>query len=62
MEKNLGIEVNRFELVDLTSKAFKRDLTSSNIKVGFTRIGIWPLNYDALMHDISCNWAFDVDG
>lgn len=50
MENNLGVEVKRVELAKLASKAFKRALTPSNIKVGFRRIGIWPLNYDALMH------------
>jgi len=41
MEKNVGVEVKRFELVEFASKAFKMDLTPSNIKVGFRRIGIW---------------------
>ena len=40
MEKNPGIEVKRFELDELGSIVFKRDLTPSNIKVGFKRIGI----------------------
>ena len=62
MEKNPGVEVKRFELAELASKAFKRALTPSNIKVGFRRTGIWPLNFDALMHDTSCSQAFEVEG
>ena len=26
------------------------------------RTGIWPLNFDALMHDTSCSQAFEVEG
>jgi len=37
MAKNPGIEVKRFELAELASKAFARALTTSNIKVGFRR-------------------------
>ena len=33
MAKNPGVEVKRFELVELASKAFKSALTPSNIKV-----------------------------
>ena len=62
MAKNPGVEVKRFELAELASKAFKRALTPSNIKAGFRRTGIWPLNYDALMHDTGCSQAFHVDG
>ena len=58
MEKNPGVEVKRFDLAELVSKAFKRALTPSNIKDGFRRIDIWPLNFDALMHDTSCSQAF----
>jgi len=53
--KNLGLEVKRFELDDLTSKEFKRALTPSNIKARFRRTSIWPLNLDSLMHDIDCS-------
>lgn len=62
MEIHLGEEVKGFELDELASKAFKRALTPSNIKVGFRRTGIWPLNYDALLHDMACIQAFDVHG
>ena len=37
MAKNLGVEVKRFELAEVASKAFKRALTPSNIKAGFRR-------------------------
>ena len=62
MVKNPGVEVKRFEIAELASKSFKRDLTPSNIKAGFRRIGIWPLNYDALMHHTSCSQVFHVYG
>lgn len=62
MEKNPWVEVKRFELVGLASKAFKMALTSYNIKAGVRRIGIWPLNLGSLMHDTSCGQAFDVEG
>ena len=62
MVKNLGVEVKRFELVELASRAFTRALTPTNIKDGFRHTGIWPLNYDALMHDIGCSEAFHVGG
>ena len=62
MEKNQGVEVKRFELEEIASKSFKRALTPSNIKAGFRRKIIWPLNYDALMHDTSCSHSFHVDG
>lgn len=51
-----------FELPELASKAFKRVLTTSNIKARFRRIGIWPINYDALLHDMACSQAFDIHG
>lgn len=38
--KNPGVEVKRFELAKLASKALKRALTPSNIKVGSRRTGI----------------------
>jgi len=37
MENNLGIELKRFELAELASKAFKRALTPSNIKASFRK-------------------------
>lgn len=55
MAKNPGVEVNRFELVELASKALKRALTPSNIKSIFRRTGIWPLNVDAHMHGTCCS-------
>ena len=60
MAKNPRIELKRVELTKLVSKYFKRDLTPSNIKVGFKWTGIWPLNPNALLHDTICSQAFDV--
>ena len=54
--------MKRFKLAELASKAFKRDLTPSNIKAGLRRTVIYQLNYDALMHDTGCSQVFHVDG
>jgi len=62
MENNPRVKVKRFELAELASKAFKRALIPSNINAGFRRTRIWPLNYDALMHDTGCSKAFHMDG
>jgi len=62
MEKNLGVEVKRFDLGELAIKEFKRALTPSNIKARFRRTGICPLSVDALMHDTGCSQAFYVEG
>ena len=62
MAKNLGIEVKRFDLAELASRDFTRALTPTNIKDGFRQTRIWPLNYDALMHDVGCRKSFHVDG
>ena len=53
MAKNPRREVKRVELEELASNSFKRALTPSNIKVGFKRIGILPLDYDALINDMA---------
>ena len=37
MENNPGVQVKSIELEELASKAIKRTLTPSNIKVGFRR-------------------------
>jgi len=62
MENNPGVEVKRFKLAKLTSKAFKRAITPSNIKDGFRRTRIWSLNYDAFMDDTGFSQEFHVDG
>ena len=60
MEKNPRREVKRFGLTELTSTSFKRALTPLTIKVISRRTGIWPLNLDAILHDIVCIQDFDV--
>ncbi|KAH9292038.1 hypothetical protein KI387_042776 [Taxus chinensis] len=57
---NHGIDVKRAELAELGSKAFKRALTPSNIKAGFKRTGIWPLNPNALDEDMAPSRTFDT--
>lgn len=54
--------MKRFELVELPSKAFKRGLTPSNIKVGFRMTAIQPIDNDTLMHDTGCSEEFHVGG
>jgi len=58
MAKNLGMKVKIFELVGLARKEFKMTLRPSNIKSGFRRTRIWPLNFHALINDTSCSHAF----
>ena len=47
-----------FELVKILGDYYKKELIISNIKVGFRSFGIWPLNYDDLLHDMACSSAF----
>ncbi|KAH9330972.1 hypothetical protein KI387_003080, partial [Taxus chinensis] len=47
-------------LATLGSKAFRRALSPENIKVGFKRTGIWPLNPNALDEDMGPSRAFDT--
>ena len=61
MPKNLGVEVKRFELVELVSGSFTSALTTTNIKANFKWTRIWPLNYDSIMHDTRCSQASHVD-
>ncbi|KAH9292571.1 hypothetical protein KI387_042243, partial [Taxus chinensis] len=62
MTENRYAEVKRFELAELASRALQKALTPSNIIAGFKRTGIWPLNYDALINDMACSQAFDIQG
>ncbi|KAH9292356.1 hypothetical protein KI387_042456 [Taxus chinensis] len=62
MAENKYADVKRNDIVELASRALKKALTPSNIIVGFKRTGIWPLNYDALVNDMACSQAFDMQG
>ncbi|KAH9293068.1 hypothetical protein KI387_041722, partial [Taxus chinensis] len=62
MTENICVDVKRNDIVELASRALKKALTPSNIIAGFKRTGIWPLNYDALINDMACNQAFDMQG
>ncbi|KAH9292979.1 hypothetical protein KI387_041835, partial [Taxus chinensis] len=60
MAENIYPDVKRNDIDELASRALKKALTPSNIITGFKRTGIWPLNYDALVNDMACNQAFDM--
>ncbi|KAH9328989.1 hypothetical protein KI387_001097, partial [Taxus chinensis] len=55
-----GIDVNRSELATLGSRAFQKALSPENIKAGFKRTGIWPLNPNALDEDMAPSRTFDT--
>ena len=61
MSKHPHIEIRRMELAELARKAFKLALVPDNIKVGFRKTGIWPLNSDALRNDMKPSDAFNVE-
>lgn len=54
------MEIRRAELAEIGSKSLNEALTISNNVVGFIRIGIWPINLDALMDDMQPNTTFDI--
>ncbi|KAH9314182.1 hypothetical protein KI387_022809 [Taxus chinensis] len=60
MARNPGLEIRRTELAKLGSQAFQLAVTPENIKAGFRRIGIWPLDQNALSNDMRPSEAFDV--
>jgi len=62
MENKPREDVKGVELVEISSNTFKTTLTPSNIKVVFMQTRIWPLDYDALLHDMDCSQAFDANG
>ena len=45
--RNKNLPVGKQTLCEWTSTALKRALTASNIRAGFRRAGIWPLDRDA---------------
>ncbi|KAH9320446.1 hypothetical protein KI387_015085 [Taxus chinensis] len=61
MARNPGLEIRRTELAKLGSQAFQLALTPENIKAGFRRTGIWPLDQNALSNDMRPSEAFDVE-
>lgn len=56
-----NIEVQMKKLAMLGNKAMKRALTIHNIKARFKRIGIWPLNLDALINNMHPSDIFEVN-
>ncbi|KAH9291763.1 hypothetical protein KI387_043047 [Taxus chinensis] len=62
MAENKCADVKRSDIAELASRALKKAQTPSNIIAGFKRTGIWPLNYDALLNDMACSQAFDMQG
>ncbi|KAH9329364.1 hypothetical protein KI387_001472 [Taxus chinensis] len=62
MVENKCADVKRNDTAELASRALKKSQTPSNIITGFKRTGIWSLNYDALLNDMACSQAFDMQG
>lgn len=60
MAKHHRLVINRSELASLCSLAFKKALTVDNIKAGFKRTGIWPLNPMVLINDMNPSRGFNV--
>ena len=46
--RNHGSKVRKQDLASWVSLALKKALTSANIRAGFKRSGIWPLNLEAM--------------
>ncbi|KAH9292343.1 hypothetical protein KI387_042469 [Taxus chinensis] len=61
MAKNSGLEIRRTELATLSSQAFQLALTPKNIKAGFHRTGIWPLDRNVVSNDMRPSEAFHVE-
>lgn len=61
MEKHHRLEINRSKLARLYNLEFKKALTANNIKAGFKRTHIWPLNPTTLMDDMNPSRAFNID-
>ena len=60
LTSNPHINIDHEELAMLSSKAAKIKFTLGNIMSGFHRKSVWPLNIDALVHDISPRQCFII--
>lgn len=56
-----NIDIIREKLVELGNKAMIRAMNPSNIKFGFKRTGIWPLNSNALVGDMRPSETYKID-
>ena len=50
--------MDKEHLAQWTSLALKKDLTPSNIRVGFRGCGIWHLNFQAMQTKMGLNKGF----
>ena len=52
MRTHMGQVITRYEVSGLASKAYDRAMTPANIKSGFRKTGIFPLNENAVPKDV----------
>jgi hypothetical protein len=56
---NKGRKVERQDLCEWTSQALQKALSSTNIRSGFRKTGIWPYNADAVKTQMSPSEGFE---
>ena len=61
LARNPQIDIGHEELTTLSSKESKLALTPGNIMSGFYGTRVWPLNKDALVHDMGPRECFIID-
>ncbi|KAH9313731.1 hypothetical protein KI387_022358, partial [Taxus chinensis] len=54
-------EVKRSDLAEIGSRALAKALTPANIRAGFRRTGIWPLDPNALQNDMECSKLYIIE-
>ncbi|KAH9298943.1 hypothetical protein KI387_030625 [Taxus chinensis] len=54
-------EVKRLDLAEIGSRALTKALTPANIRAGFRRTGIWPLDPNALQNDMECSKLYIIE-
>jgi len=56
---NKGKKVEKTHLCEWTSEALEKSLTAKNIKSGFKKTGIWPLNHQAVTTQMNPSQGFE---
>ena len=59
--RNKNLPVGKQTLCEWTSTALKRALTASNIRAGFRRAGIWPLDREASKTSMAPSTGFEEE-
>ncbi|KAH9289803.1 hypothetical protein KI387_033920, partial [Taxus chinensis] len=54
-------EVKNSNLAEIGSIALAKAMTPANIRVGFRRTGIWPLDPTALQNDVKCSKLYIIE-